>query len=757
MDFSTKQKYDRNSSISTLNFLCDATKKDFESTLACGLALYTKGEEKRLKYKSTVETMNEGERKLQIERSQFCQLPSNEAAEVSTTQVNDSKKLESLNTSIAEVQARLTSSLTLQRLAKRQCQWAKAFLRHIYIRQAVNAAWKVFCNNKFKWLEDESLILRRIESFCTDRIKEVPENQIEYKFYKTWLEDQIKRVSIQFDALDIEQESLLEAEIRRIHRYANHANDQNHSTQELVFSYEIDEKFQLEWVGAELGALKCPEGSEDRLRFMEWCIELRKKQENIREQLQMQLQNNLTNEYEAEEAYIKRYVILSGDAAGASIEDFQLITARLVDPFQPLKHIKWETWYDMYKGQPWLSIQAEASAADRQDRVKQFQELDKMKANLTQSKANIVSLQRKIADMSHEQDLLDAAALKDGEVEKRNFQEMEDRDMKNRRLLQLKDLLEKENDILKHEMNGYEQLAETISIFKNRIEKEIQSEQIIENKRNKLMAEFQLREYSGTQGKAKSSAPIQMSKKTVKKEIKLLNEEQSRLRALHNELSGKKKGGGSRKNAAKLQQQSSSLNSGLLEKTISDTTFPEHIGGDRNEVPSGESAEVALEIERKSKIAGIERQLEDGKIALSLLKTSPTSHEASMAILRLQAEAKARIKIQQSSELKDIEVQQEKLRKGREMLVQKAAATENERLSENNAVQQNTLKDDDEMIKPEQNSSLVLPQLRQQREERAADFDVSVPSPRSVTKQFDTTKPVPAATQKVLIIRQSIT
>ncbi len=756
MDFGTKREYDRNSSISTLNFLCDATKKDFESALACGLSLYANGEKTRLKYTSRVGKINESERKLEIERTQSYQLPSNEAAEVSTKWVDDSKKLESLNTSIAEVQVRLTSSLTLQRLAKRQCQWAKLFLRHIYIRQAVNTAWKVFCNHKFKWLKDESVILRRIESFCTERIKEIPENQIEYKFYKIWLEDQIKRIAIQFHALDDEQESLLEAEIRRVHRHANHVNDQKHSTQELLFSYEIDEKFQLEWVGTELGALKCPEGSEDRVRFMEWCIELRKKQENIREQLQMQLQKNLTNEYEAEEAYIMCYVILSGDAAGASVEDFQLITARLADPFQPPKYIKWETWYDVYKGQPWLSIQAEASAADRQDRVRQFQELDKMKAKLAQSKANIVSLQRKIADVSHERDLLDAAALKDGEVEKkRNFQEMKDRDMMNRRLSQLKDLLEAENDILKHEINGYEQLAETISIFKDSIEKEIQSEQLIENKRNKLMAEFQLREYSGIQGKDKSSAPIQMSRKTVKKEMKLLNEEQSRLRALHNELSGKRKGGGGRKNTSKLQQQSSSLNSGLLEKTISGTTLSEQVCGNRNEVPSGESAEVALEIERKSKIAGIERQLEDVKIALSLLKTSPTSHEASMAILRLQAEAKARIKIQQSSELKDIEVQQEKLRKGREMLVQKATATEKERLPENNAVQRNTLKDDDKMIKPEQNSSVVLAQLQQQREENT-DFDLSVPSPRSVTKQFDTTKPVPAATQKVLTLLDKV-
>ncbi len=55
MDFAIKRKYDRNSSISTLKFLCDTAKNDFDSALACGLSLYRKGEEKRLKYKSRVE------------------------------------------------------------------------------------------------------------------------------------------------------------------------------------------------------------------------------------------------------------------------------------------------------------------------------------------------------------------------------------------------------------------------------------------------------------------------------------------------------------------------------------------------------------------------------------------------------------------------------------------------------------------------------------------------------------------------------
>ncbi len=627
MDSGTKRKHDRNSSISTLNSLCNTTKRNFQSDLACGLSFYTKGEEKRLKYRSRVEILNENERKIQVERVQSGQLPSNEAPEGFTKQVDDLKEIESLNASLVEIKARLTPSLTLHRLAKRQCHWAKLFLRHVYVRQAVNTAWKAHCNNKFKWLEDEGAVLRRIESFCTDRLKEIPENEIEYKFFKQWLEDQINRIAIQFRTLDEEQESILEAEIQRNRRHCDHGTNQKHLSEELVFSYKIEEQFELEWVGAELGVVKCPEGSENRVRFMEWCTELRKKQESIREKLQMQLQTNLTNEYEAEEAYIMRHVIVSGDTAGASIEDLQSINARIANPFQPLKHIKWATWYDVYKRQPWLSMQAEATAANLQDRACKFQELDTMKAQLAQFKASIVNVQRNIADMSRERDLLDAAVLKDDEVEKkRNLQEMQHRDTVKRRLLQLKDLLEKENDILKHEMNGYEQSIETISILQDRIEKEILSEQVFENKRNTLMAEFQLREYSGAGGKEKdASAPIQMSKKAVKKETKLLKKEQARLRALYFELrSGNKRGGGGRK-----------------------TT-------------SGESAQVALEIERKAKIAGIERQLEDGKIALSLLKTSPTSHEASMTILRLQAEAKAK----QSSEVKDIQVQQEKLRKG---------------------------------------------------------------------------------------------
>ncbi len=262
----------------------------------------------------------------------------------------------------------------------------------------------------------------------------------------------------------------------------------------------MDEQSELEWVGAELGALKYPEG-KDRIRFMEWCIELRKKQESIRQQIQVQLQNGLTNDYEAEETYIQRYIILSRDAAWASIDDLQSISARFAEPFQPLKHIEWETWYVVYKGQPWLSAQAKASAADRLSRAKQFEEIDEMKAKLDQSKVNIVSLQRKIADLSHEQDLLHAATQKAGDdaEEKGNFQEMENRDMRNMRLVELINLLGKEQDILRHEMNGYEQLAETISILKDSTEKEIQLEQEIENKRGKLMAEFQLRESLGIQ------------------------------------------------------------------------------------------------------------------------------------------------------------------------------------------------------------------------------------------------------------------
>ncbi len=724
MDFDIKRNYDRSSSISTLNCLCDAAKRDFESALACGLSLYEKGEEKRIEYRSRVEKMNEDKRRLQVDLSQqqSLQLPLN-IAEISKRVAADSK-LESRTTSIAEVQARLTSSLTLQRLAKRHCQWAKAFLRGIYVRRAVNAAWKAFCNEKFRWIEDESVTLRRIESFCSDRIEEIPKDQIEYKYYKIWLEDQVKRVSRQLDALDSEQEALLEAEIRRMRRHAMHAGNQKHSTQELVFSYEMDEQFQLEWVGAELGALKCPEGSKDRVRFMEWCTVLRKKQVNIHQQIQVQLQNGLTNAYEAEETYIQRYIILSGDAAGASIEDFQSISARLADPFQPLKHIKWEAWYDVYKGQPWFSAQAEASVADCQSRAKQFEEIDKMKAKLSQSKANIVSLQRKIADISHEQDSLYSAAQKDGDdVEKiRHLQEMENRDMMNTRLVQLTDLLGKEKDSLQHEMHDYEQLAETISILKGGIEKEIQSEQEIENKRGKLMAEFQLRESFGIQRREKSAAPIQMSKKTVKKEIKLLRNEQARLRALHKELSEKRKGGDSRNRNAKLEQSISSLNDGVLEKTT-----------------SGGAAEAELDIERKSKIAGIERQLEDARKALSLFKASPTSYEASMTILRLRAEAKARLQIQQSSEFKDIDLQQEKLRKGREMAQKAAAAaTEKKIILSEDGVKQNTFKDN-EMMKLEEDSAA----LQLQREERAS---------RMMTKQLDTTTmtlPVSTSTQKV--------
>ncbi len=688
--------------------------------------------------------MNGEERRLQVERSQSLQLPLN-ATEVSKRVVIVDSKLESLTTSIQEVQARLTASLTLHRLTKRQCQWTKAFLRHIYIRQAANSAWKVFCNEKFRWIEDESVILRRIESFCSDRIQEIPQGQIEYKFYKIWLEDQVKRVSSQLDALANEQELLLESEIRRMRRHAKHAGNQKHSTQELVFSYEMDEQFQLEWVGAELGALKCSEGSKGRVRFMEWCIELRKKQENIREQLQMQLEKGLTNEYEAEEAYINRYVILSGDAAMASIQDFQSISAHLAEPFQPLKHLKWETWYDVYKGQPWLSVQAEASAADRQNRMKQFQEIDKMKAKLAQCKASIVSLQRKIAHISHEQDLFHAAAQKAGDVEenRRHLQEMESRDMMNPRLAQLKDLLEKETSNLQHEMHDYEQLAETISTLKEGIEKEIQLEQEMENKRNKLMAEFQLRESSGIQEGEKSAVPIQMSKKTVKKEIKLLRAEQARLHALLHELRGKKKGTGSR-NAK--HQQSNSLNDGVLEKTTSGTVLPEYVSSHgRHQVPGGETAEESLDIERKSKIAGIERQIEDAKIALSLLKATPTSHEAGMTIRRLQAEAKARLNIQQSSELKDIEIQQEKLRKGRAM-AQKAVVTEKERLSED-AIQRKVVKDE-EMLSSEEDSAVVLQQP--QREEKA-DFDYSLPS-RTKTKQPVRTNTLPTSTHKVLLL-----
>ncbi len=150
MDSDTKRKHDRNSSISTLNSLCNTTKRNFQSDLACGLSFYTKGEEKRLKYRSRVEILNENERKIQVERVQSGQLPSNEAPEGFTKQVDDLKEIESLNASLAEIKACLTPLLTLHRLAKRQCHWAKLFLRHVYIRQAVNTAWKAHCNNKFK-------------------------------------------------------------------------------------------------------------------------------------------------------------------------------------------------------------------------------------------------------------------------------------------------------------------------------------------------------------------------------------------------------------------------------------------------------------------------------------------------------------------------------------------------------------------------------------------------------------------------------
>ncbi len=216
-----------------------------------------------------------------------------------------------------------------------------------------------------------------------------------------------------------------------------------------------------------------------------------------------------------------------------------------------------------------------------------------------------------------------------------------------------------------------------------------------------------------------------MSKKTVKKEIKLLRNEQARLRVLHKELSEKKKKDGDTNINVKLEQSSSSLNDGALQKAT-----------------SGGVAEASLDIERKSKIASVERQLDDARKALSLLKASPTSYEASMTILRLREEAKARLKIQQSSDLKDIDVQQEKLRKGREMAQKaSAAATEKKGIVDEDGVEQNTLKHNEVMQLQEDSAALQL-----QREERATRMTTT-------TKQLDitttTSLPASASTQKV--------
>eukprot|EP00953_Heterococcus_sp_UTEX-ZZ885_P027835 14887-Heterococcus_DN1.PRE.7 len=163
-------------------------------------------------------------------------------------------------------------------------------------------------------------------------------------------------------------EYLLETDIRRLSIAQEHSVRTRITLAELLDSYVMDARLECERSGTDKAIRKSEPDSVHRLIRMDWSKRLKDKQEMIRDAVQTKLQQRLEEEFNQESESLQSEVAITndtsehtsaGDSSAPARVFFTTIQGRLKTAHSNPPHLNWDQWHAVYRGQPWLAIQAQ--------------------------------------------------------------------------------------------------------------------------------------------------------------------------------------------------------------------------------------------------------------------------------------------------------------------------------------------------------------------------------------------------------------
>lgn len=388
-DFNNRRLYERLAAIHLLGILRKRVERDYEDELVNSSARLAEHDAKREVLKAATDSCNNAVAMLKIELSQTPeQTPEHALLEL------DLK---------TEAARKAHFAYTLD-ICETQLWWATQNLRQHYRRHRSSVLLSSNTAEALQWLARESQQLHDLRRFVQDRLGVVKES-IENRYFIEWLKDQKERIISQSIGFDMEQEFLIAKTNTRLDLELRTASKAAALVNELLLVFRMDSQFDSEKVGLDRQRLRKDPASDEHLRLLEYATELKRKQQYLREGIQLKIRVQLEGLFRDEDAFMDRTVSFKGDEQGLSRDRLPAISAVLKEDPKVRKHLEMDKWMDLYRSQPWLAKQAAEEARHKEKRDTKRAEiakiqaiLDKQREELDVSDAIIKGIEAEIAE-----------------------------------------------------------------------------------------------------------------------------------------------------------------------------------------------------------------------------------------------------------------------------------------------------------------------------------------------------------------------
>ena len=178
--------------------------------------------------------------------------------------------------------------------------------------------------------------------------------------------------------------------------------------EELLNVLTMDAQYDSEKIGLERQRLRKDPKSEEALRLLEGATELKRKQQFLRENMQMKLRLQLEELFRDEDSYMDRLVAFNGDEQGLPRHKLPSISAVIKEQPKVRKHLEMDKWMDLYKSQPWLAKQTAEEARNKEQRDAKGAEIAKVEAILDKQREELDDSERRCKSINDQLDDLRA-------------------------------------------------------------------------------------------------------------------------------------------------------------------------------------------------------------------------------------------------------------------------------------------------------------------------------------------------------------
>jgi hypothetical protein len=165
--------------------------------------------------------------------------------------------------------------------------------------------------------------------------------------------------------------------------------------EELLNVLTMDAQYDSEKIGLERQRLRKDPKSEEALRLLEGATELKRRQQFLRENMQMKLRLQLEELFREEDSYMDRSVAFNGDEQGLPRHKLPSISAVIKEQPKVRKHLEMDKWMDLYKSQPWLAKQTAEEARNKEQRDAKGAEIAKVEAILDKQREELDDSERR--------------------------------------------------------------------------------------------------------------------------------------------------------------------------------------------------------------------------------------------------------------------------------------------------------------------------------------------------------------------------